>query len=85
MDEPTAAIDPLEESKLYRSFAEISRGKTALLVTHRLGSVRIADRILVLDKGRIVQEGRHEELIQVPGRYRELWEAQSEWYQGEAI
>lgn len=85
LDEPTAAIDPLEESKLYRSFAEISRGKTALLVTHRLGSVRIADRILVLDKGRIVQEGRHEELIQVPGRYRELWEAQSEWYQGEAI
>lgn len=83
LDEPTAAIDPLEETRLYRRFAEISRGKTALLVTHRLGSVWIADRILVMDKGRIVQEGRHEELMRVPGRYREMWEAQAAWYQSE--
>jgi ATP-binding cassette subfamily B protein len=55
LDEPTAAIDPLEETRLYRQFSELSRGKTAVIVTHRLGSARIADRIIVMEpvpKGR---------------------------------
>ncbi|MFY9381047.1 MAG: ATP-binding cassette domain-containing protein [Eubacteriales bacterium] len=70
MDEPTAAIDPLEETRIYRQFAEYSHGKTTLLVTHRLGSVRIADRIVVMAKGRIVESCAHEELLKNGGRVR---------------
>ena len=80
LDEPTAAIDPLEEADIYRKFAEISRDKTAFIVTHRLGSARIADRILVMDAGHIVDMGTHEELMQREGRYREMYQAQAKWY-----
>ena len=67
LDEPTAAIDPLEETKIYRQFAEMAKDKTAVIVTHRLGSARIADRIVVLDKGKIAGIGTHDELIR-PGQ-----------------
>ena len=80
LDEPTAAIDPLEESNIYRRFAEISRGKTALIVTHRLGSARIADRIVVMDEGRIVESGTHEELLRKDGKYTQMWQAQAQYY-----
>ncbi|MCM1303391.1 MAG: ABC transporter ATP-binding protein/permease [Lachnospiraceae bacterium] len=80
LDEPTAAIDPLEEADIYRKFAEISRDKTAFIVTHRLGSAQIADRIIVMDEGHIVDMGTHEELMQREGRYRELYHAQAKWY-----
>ena len=81
LDEPTAAIDPLEEARIYHKFAEISRGKTALIVTHRLGSAQIADRIIVMDGGHIVDLGTHEELMQREGKYREMYLAQAKWYQ----
>ncbi|MCM1540649.1 MAG: ABC transporter ATP-binding protein/permease [Blautia sp.] len=80
LDEPTAAIDPLEEADIYRKFAEISRDRTAFIVTHRLGSAQIADRIIVMDEGHIVDMGTHEELMQREGRYRELYHAQAKWY-----
>lgn len=80
LDEPTAAIDPLEEADIYRKFAEISKDKTAFIVTHRLGSAKIADRIIVMDAGRIVEMGTHEELMEKEGRYRELYNAQAKWY-----
>ena len=80
LDEPTAAIDPLEESNIYRRFAEISRGKTALIVTHRLGSARIADRIVVMGEGRIVESGTHEELLRKDGKYTQMWQAQAQYY-----
>jgi len=80
LDEPTSAIDPLEEDRLYRRFAELAKGKTALLITHRLGSARIANRIIVMDSGRIVEEGRHEELLAKKGKYTEMWEAQASGY-----
>lgn len=80
LDEPTAAIDPLEESRLYANFAEISKGKTAVLVTHRLGSARIADRIVVMEKGKITEVGSHDELIAKNGTYAEMFAAQAEWY-----
>lgn len=80
LDEPTAAIDPLEEADIYRKFAEISRDKTAFIVTHRLGSAQIADRIIVMDSGRIVDMGTHEELMQREGKYREMYHAQAKWY-----
>jgi ATP-binding cassette subfamily B protein len=81
LDEPTAAIDPLEETRLYKQFTEYSHDKTALLVTHRLGSARIADRILVMDGGKIVEEGTHDTLINANGKYREMWDAQAQRYE----
>lgn len=80
LDEPTAAIDPIEEAKIYRKFAEISKDKTAVIVTHRLGSVHMADRIIVMDEGKIVDMGVHEELMEKKGLYYEMYQAQAKWY-----
>ncbi len=80
LDEPTAAIDPYEETRIYNRFAEISRDKSAVIVTHRLGSVRLADRILVMKDGEAVQLGAHGELIAREGEYKRLYEAQEQCY-----
>jgi ATP-binding cassette subfamily B protein len=81
LDEPTAAIDPLEESRIYRQFIEMSRSKTAIIITHRLGSTQIADRVLVMDKGRIVGDGTHQTLMKDCELYRDMYNAQAEWYE----
>ncbi|MDR2618312.1 MAG: ABC transporter ATP-binding protein/permease, partial [Treponema sp.] len=80
LDEPTAAIDPYEETRIYRRFGEISKGKTAIIVTHRLGSVRLADRIVVMKEGRLVESGTHEELVAAGGEYARLYASQEQWY-----
>ena len=80
LDEPTAAIDPIEETRLYKKYAELTKGKIALLVTHRLGSVRIADRIAVMEGGKIVETGTHESLLAAKGVYAKMWAAQAESY-----
>lgn len=80
LDEPTAAIDPIEETKLYNKFKEMSKGKTSIIVTHRLGSAKIADKIIVLDKGNITQIGTHNELMKKNGKYKEMFKQQSKWY-----
>lgn len=80
LDEPTAAIDPIEETRIYKKFAEISGDKTSIIVTHRMGSARIADRIVVMDQGRIVETGTHEALMQKDGVYAKMFAAQAEWY-----
>jgi len=80
LDEPTAAIDPIEETRVYQQFAKFAKNKTAILVTHRLGSARIADRIVVMDNGRIAEIGRHEELLARGGKYAQMWEAQAQYY-----
>jgi len=80
LDEPTAAIDPLEEVRLYRQFKQLAEGKCAIIITHRLGSAKLADRIVVMEKGEIVSEGTHDELITRPGKYADMWEAQAGWY-----
>lgn len=85
LDEPTAALDPRSEYEIYSSFAELVKGKTAILVTHRLASVRLADRILVLKAGKLVEIGTHEELLQQNGEYATLWNMQAEHYKLESV
>ncbi len=80
LDEPASALDALAEREVYRQFLEISEGKAVLLISHRLGSARLADRILFLQEGHIVQEGTHDELVAAGGPYAELYQMQAEWY-----
>ncbi|WDV46889.1 ABC transporter ATP-binding protein [Clostridiaceae bacterium M8S5] len=80
LDEPTAAIDPIEECKTYERFADISKEKTSIIITHRLGSVKFADRIVVLDKGKVIGIGNHEDLIINCSKYKNMWESQSKYY-----
>lgn len=81
LDEPTASIDPLEEAALYERFVEVCAGRTALIVTHRLGSARFADRIVVMENGRIVETGTHDELIAAGGLYHRMFTSQAAWYE----
>lgn len=81
LDEPTSAIDPYEETRIYNQFAKISKNKTSIIVTHRLGSVKLADRIVVMKNGEIVQIGTHQDLIsQNDGEYARLYRSQEQWY-----
>lgn len=80
LDEPTAALDARAEYEVFRRFAELTRGKTAILISHRFSTVRMADRILVLDKGQLLEIGTHEELLEKKGRYAELFYLQAEGY-----
>ena len=80
LDEPTAAIDPIEEANIYRQFAEISKNKTSIIVTHRLGSAKIADKIIVMNQGKIIEVGSHEQLMKAKGKYWEMFTMQSKWY-----
>ena len=80
LDEPTAAIDPIEESMLYKQFKSIVEGRCAVIVTHRLGSTKLADRIIVMDNGSIIEAGTHDQLLMHKGKYAEMWKAQAAWY-----
>jgi ATP-binding cassette subfamily B protein len=76
MDEPTAALDARAEHRIFAGLRELAKDRAILLITHRLTNVAVADRIVVLDEGRIVQEGTYAQLTQEPGLFRTLWELQ---------
>jgi ATP-binding cassette subfamily B protein len=80
LDEPTASLDARSEFEVFKRFKELSAGKTAVLISHRFSSVRMADRILVLADGTVEAEGTHEELLAAGGRYAELFELQAKGY-----
>ena len=80
LDEPTASLDARSEHEVFERFAELTEGKMALLISHRFSTVRMADRILVLENGIITEEGDHEELIAQRGRYSEMFELQAASY-----
>ena len=80
LDEPTAALDARAEFEVFQRFKELSKGKTAVLISHRFSSVRMADRILVLADGKVEAQGTHEELLTQEGRYAELFELQAAGY-----
>lgn len=81
LDEPTAALDPIAETQLYRDFSRITGEKTTLLISHRLGITSLVDRILVFRDGRIIEDGTHQELMAKKGHYHSLYQAQAKWYQ----
>ncbi|HEU4904373.1 MAG TPA: ABC transporter ATP-binding protein, partial [Flavisolibacter sp.] len=81
LDEPTSALDARAEYEVFQRFSELTKGKTAVLISHRFSTVRMADRILVLDRGELLEMGSHEELLTKQGRYAELFQLQAKGYQ----
>lgn len=84
LDEPTAALDPVAEYEVYRRFDELTKGRTAIYISHRLSSCRFCDRIAVFDHGQIVEYGTHDELCARGGLYARMWNAQAQWYTSQA-
>jgi ATP-binding cassette subfamily B protein len=80
LDEPTASLDARAEYQVYQRFVELTAGKMAVLISHRFSTVRMADRILVLERGRIAEQGSHRHLVNLGGKYSELFELQAQGY-----
>ncbi len=85
LDEPTAALDPIAEDRIYRSYNEISANATSVFISHRLASTRFCDRIFLLDGAKFAEVGTHDELMAACGKYRELFDVQSKYYREEAL
>ncbi len=81
LDEPTAALDPLAENDIYQKYNAMTAGKTAIFISHRLASTRFCDRILFVDHGTIAEEGTHDQLLALGGKYAALFHVQSRYYQ----
>lgn len=79
-DEPTSALDPVGEVSIMNEILDHCHGKTVLMVSHRVGIARRADRIFVMDGGRLVESGKHEDLLNINGLYHEMWYQQKQWY-----
>lgn len=85
LDEPTAALDPIAESELYQKYNQISEGKTAVFISHRLASANFCDRIILIENGAICEEGTHRELLARKGKYYNLFELQAKYYREEEV
>jgi ATP-binding cassette subfamily B protein len=81
LDEPTAALDARAEYEVFQRFAELTKGKSAVLISHRFSTARLADRILVLENGTLLESGTHRQLLAAEGRYAELFHLQAKGYQ----
>jgi ABC-type multidrug transport system fused ATPase/permease subunit len=84
LDEPTASLDPMAEQDIFNRFNELRRNKTSIFISHRLSSATIADTILVMEDGQIVEKGSHAELMAMKGKYYELFSVQAARYVGDA-
>ena len=80
LDEPTAALDPIAESRVYEEYNRMSEGRTSMFISHRLASTRFCDRIILLEDGRIAEEGSHDELMALSEKYGEMFDIQSHYY-----
>jgi ATP-binding cassette subfamily B protein len=80
LDEPTATLDARAEYDVFQRFAELTKGRMAVLISHRFSTVRMADRILVLQDGQVREQGTHRQLVALGGRYAELFELQAAGY-----
>ena len=80
LDEPTASLDPLAEQEIFNQFDKLREGKTTIFVSHRLSSATIASKIVVLEYGKLVEEGTHKELMEKRGKYYELFSTQAKRY-----
>ena len=81
LDEPTAALDPIAEADIYQKYSEMTAGKSSVYISHRLASTRFCDRIILIENAGITENGTHEELLKLKGRYAELFLVQSKYYQ----
>lgn len=81
LDEPTAALDPVSESKIYQEFECLSQNKTTIFISHRLGSTKLADEIFVLSNGAVVESGTHDRLMSLDGIYAQMYSSQRSWYE----
>lgn len=82
LDEPTSAMDALSEYNMYNNFNELTKNSTTIFISHRLSSTKFCDRIILLDKGRVIESGTHEELMNENGEYKKLFDMQAEYYKG---
>lgn len=80
LDEPTSAIDPINEKEIYDFFNDNSNGKTEIIITHRLGAIKYVDRILVMENGKIIEDGDFRELTERQGKFKEIYDSQSELF-----
>ena len=80
LDEPTSAIDPVAENEMYECFRNVFKKRGGIMISHRLASTCVADRIIVLSKGKIIEEGTRTELMSRNGLFAKMWEVQSSWY-----
>jgi ATP-binding cassette subfamily B protein len=83
LDEPSSALDPIAEFNMYNNMMEAAKNKTVIFISHRLSSARMADKIYMLEKGRIIEQGNHEELMNMNGKYADMFNLQAQNYREE--
>ena len=84
LDEPTAALDPITESELYEKYKDFSKNKSSIFISHRLASTKFCNRILLMENGRIKEEGTHDELMSLNGDYANMFNTQAQFYKSDS-